>query len=126
MNQEELKDFILSKITLNKEFWSPKIEAFFKENPNITRKSMYAFFEESIGIMRRETRVLQDAFFKKEFGENYLRDTAIEVLTSDLEARLFDNYRRKNGLIPIEEVALAREEVDIALYEAGVNEKSQM
>ncbi len=45
MTQEELKDLIFSRITLNKEYWKPKIDAFFKENPIVTRESFDGFFE---------------------------------------------------------------------------------
>ena len=45
MTHKELKDFILSRITLYKEYWKPKIESLFNENTDITRESFEDFFE---------------------------------------------------------------------------------
>lgn len=115
MTQEELKVFILSRITLNKEFWEPRIEAFFKENTVVTREKTDAFFKEWLGIVRKDSSVFLEEYLKT-------RNIASEVFLSDVETRIFDNARRKKGLIPLEEVALAKEEVDTAFDELGFNE----
>ena len=114
MTQEELKAYILSSITRNKDFWEPKIEAFFKENPDVTRETMDAFFGAWVDTMRRESDVFRTNYYKNKFGDNYLEDIPLEVLLSDNETRLFDFSRRQQGLIPLEEVSLAWEEVATA------------
>ena len=112
MKQEELKAFILSKITINKVFWEPKIEAFFKENSTVTRELIDSFFNEWIGTVREESSAFLQEYIKR-------RSIAIEEYLSDVEMKLFDKARRKKGLIPLEEVVLARDEVETALDEIG-------
>ena len=112
MTLKELKAFILSRITLNKDFWEPKIEAFFKDNPTVTREFIDAFFNECIGTVRKEGAVFLEEYIKK-------RNLSLDEYLSDVETELYDNARRKKGLIPLEEVVLAREEVETALDEIG-------
>ena len=52
MTHEELKEFILSRMT-DKETWAPKIETFFKEHTDVTRESFEEFFEKCRNDNRR-------------------------------------------------------------------------
>lgn len=112
MTQEELKDFILSRIKLNEVFWKPKIEDFFKVTPNVTRETMDAFFEESLQNLRKEAEIFDKKYFEKR--SNHLR--------SDYEYERYDDARRKEGLIPLEEAASARYEVEMAFDEIELTE----
>ena len=46
MNQKELKEFILSRITQNPDFWRPQIDELFKKNTEVTHETFAKFFEE--------------------------------------------------------------------------------
>lgn len=112
MTQKELKDFILSRITLNKVFWKPKIEDFFKETPNVTREMMDAFFEDHLNKLRENAEIFHKDYFEKRSND----------LRSDYEYKRYDDARRKEGLIPLEEAASARNEVEMALDEIELTE----
>ena len=112
MTQEELKESILSSITLNKVFWKPKIEVFFKVTPNVTRETMDAFFEENLKNLRKEAEIFHKKYFEKRSND----------LRSDYEYERYDDARRKEGLIPLEEVASAQEEVEMAFDEKELTE----
>ena len=88
MSQKELKDFILSRITLNKKYWEPKIEKFFNENPEVTRDSFDGFFGKW-SHLNRSHRGMWGQMYKRGAGE----------------------------LLPQEKINLAQEEVFMALDE---------
>jgi len=94
MTQEELKDFILSRITLNKEYWKPRLEKLFQENPNVTREVVADFFEKSIEDIRNEPGSVWTLIYKRGAGE----------------------------LIRIEEAAHAAYEVELAFDEMELSE----
>ena len=112
MTQEELKDFILSRIKLNGVFWKPKIEDCFKVTPNVTRETMDAFFEENLKNLRKEAEIFHKKYFEKRSND----------LRSDYEYERYDDARRKEGLIPLEEAASARYEVEMAFDEIELTE----
>lgn len=46
MNQNELKDFILSRITIDQAYWRPRIEGLFEKDTAVTREKCAQFFEQ--------------------------------------------------------------------------------
>ena len=46
MNQEKTKEVILSRITINKEYWRLRIEELFEKEPEVTREKWEQFFKE--------------------------------------------------------------------------------
>ena len=54
MNQNELKEFILSRITQKPDFWRPKIDELFEKNAEVTREQCEKFFEEWIENKRND------------------------------------------------------------------------
>lgn len=112
MTQEELKSYTLSKITLNKKFWEPKIETLFKENPIVTRESISGFFNEWLEFQRKENNAFLEEYTKT-------RNITPEEFIYEVETKIYANALRKNGLIPLEDVTLARDEVEMALDQIG-------
>lgn len=52
MTHEELRDFILSRISLNQSYWTPRIDTLFEKNSVITRDTFKRFFAEESNNMR--------------------------------------------------------------------------
>ena len=56
MNQSELKEFILSRITQDQDFWRPEVDRLFERDTEVTREKCARFFEKWMDNKRGQSK----------------------------------------------------------------------
>ena len=79
MTREELKEFFLSRISKDKDYWQPRIDSFFQETPDITRESFHNFFWKYIEENRKRPGTIWGQMMSIAYGETLRSEDIADV-----------------------------------------------